>query len=65
MASTSKFNNFYSKDLVYKTVNGHPIEATISVPKRAAPGKLPVLVHLHGGCLVVGDKMYEDWCAAW
>ncbi|KAL1311779.1 hypothetical protein AAFC00_001863 [Neodothiora populina] len=63
--STSKFQNFVTKDFVYKTVNGHDLETTVCVPKDAAPGKHPVVIHWHGGCLINGDKMYEPWVATW
>lgn len=63
--TTSKFDNFTTKDFVYKTVGGHDLETTVCVPKNASPGKHPVLVHLHGGFLIVGDKMFEPWFATW
>ena len=64
----SKFSNFSQKDVTYKTVEGHAIDTTILVPKNLQAGSRtprPVLVHFHGGCLIEGDKMFEDWWAPW
>lgn len=63
--AASKFENFHIKDFVYKTVDGHDIETAVCVPKDVAQGKRPVLVHLHGGFLIIGDKMFEPWWAKW
>ncbi|KAK4121243.1 alpha/beta-hydrolase [Parathielavia appendiculata] len=56
-------------DVAYKTVNNTPIEAAIFVPKtlspEAGPKPVPVLVHFHGGALIVGanpDPFFlTDW----
>ncbi|EPE32223.1 alpha/beta-Hydrolase [Glarea lozoyensis ATCC 20868] len=68
--SQSRFAPFTPNDFTYKTVSQTPLQATVLVPKRIIEGgksakKCPVLVHFHGGALVVGDRMFEDWFAIW
>jgi acetyl esterase/lipase len=72
--SQSRFAPFTQDDFTYKTVSETPLQATVLVPKsiieRGTEGgksakKCPVLVHFHGGALVVGDRMFEDWFAIW
>jgi acetyl esterase/lipase len=45
-------------NVAYKTVNNTPIETAIFVPKtlsaEAEAQAVPVLVHIHGGALIVG-----------
>jgi acetyl esterase/lipase len=45
-------------NVAYKTVNNTPIETAIFVPKTLSPAAgtqtVPVLVHIHGGALIVG-----------
>jgi cephalosporin-C deacetylase-like acetyl esterase len=45
----SLFNIFTTP---YKTLNNHAITADVLIPKNIQPGKHPLLVRLHGGCLV-------------
>ncbi|KAI5201084.1 hypothetical protein AUEXF2481DRAFT_38949 [Aureobasidium subglaciale EXF-2481] len=61
----SKYVHFDQKDVVYKTVNKHEISTAILVPKNIKPGKRPLLVHFHGGFLICGSKLYEEWHATW
>lgn len=63
--ASSKFNLFNQKDFVYKTINNHAISTTILIPKTLQTGKQPILVHFHGGFLICGDKMYEEWWGTW
>lgn len=65
MATPSKYSEFDQKDVVYKTVNDQDISTTILVPKNITPGKHPLLVHFHGGFLICGSKLYEEWHATW
>ncbi|KAK4155641.1 Alpha/Beta hydrolase protein [Chaetomidium leptoderma] len=69
----SKFDSFRRRDVVYTTVAGHGILASIFTPKRVeeerrhdgAHVKVPVLVFWHGGGFVVGDRLYEPWWPDW
>ncbi|KAI4718596.1 alpha/beta-hydrolase [Aureobasidium sp. EXF-10727] len=63
--TTSKYTDFDQKDFVYKTVNNHEISTTVLIPKTIQPGKHPLLVHFHGGFLICGSKLYEEWHATW
>jgi acetyl esterase/lipase len=63
--ATSKYVDFDQKDFVYKTVNNHEISTTVLIPKNLKPGKHPLLVHFHGGFLICGSKLYEEWHATW
>ncbi|GAB7346871.1 hypothetical protein MBLNU459_g1952t1 [Dothideomycetes sp. NU459] len=58
---TSKLEGFNRTDVTYKTVKDHTIETAILIPKSVAhpSGKRPLLVHFHGGFLIVGDKIFE------
>jgi len=47
-----------SEDIVYKTNRkGKPLALDLYVPKNAATGKLPVLIYVHGGGWIEGDKV--------
>jgi acetyl esterase/lipase len=56
-------------DVAYKIVNNTPIEAAIFVPKilssEAGSKPVPILVHFHGGALIVGAGpdpfVLPDW----
>lgn len=63
--ATSKYTDFTQKEVVYKRVNNHDISTTVLIPKNIKPGKHPLLVHFHGGFLICGSKLYEEWHAAW
>ncbi|THV75269.1 alpha/beta-hydrolase [Aureobasidium pullulans] len=65
MATSSKYSDFDQKDVVYKIVNDQDISATILVPRNITPGKHPLLVHFHGGFLICGSNLYEEWHATW
>lgn len=62
MSSEDKFSPFDIVKTSYKTVNSHPVEAYVLVPKHAKSGNLPVIVRFHGGCLIIGAALYPDWC---
>lgn len=47
-----------SEDIVYKTNRkGKPLALDLYIPKNAATGKLPVLIYVHGGGWIEGDKV--------
>jgi carboxylesterase type B len=65
---SNKFKPFNRVDLTFRTINEHPLEATILIPKSLqleASAKHPVLVHWHGGGFIVGHRMHEEWFALW
>jgi cephalosporin-C deacetylase-like acetyl esterase len=61
MAISAKFAAFNIVDVNYKTVNGVAIPASILIPKDIKPGKHPLLVRWHGGCLITGHRMFPEW----
>jgi acetyl esterase/lipase len=60
-----KFDPFNRTDLVYKTIGATSFVASVLIPKSVAKGKRPLLVHFHGGGLMVGDRMFGDWFPLW
>ena len=64
MAVSSRFSDFNVVDVNYKEVNGTLIPASILIPKDIKPGKHPILVRWHGGCLITGHRMYPEWVSA-
>jgi acetyl esterase/lipase len=69
---SSKFDGFERTDLVYSTVAGHDLWASVLKPQKLANSKscgnhnsVPVLVYWHGGGFIVGDRMYEPWWSTW
>ena len=62
----SKFAAFNILHATYKTVGETPINASVLTPKNVSQGGArPVIVHFHGGCLITGHRLYEDWTAVW
>ncbi|KAK0643867.1 Alpha/Beta hydrolase protein [Cercophora newfieldiana] len=64
------FAAFFNRtDLVYKTLDGVPfVEAAVLIPKSLAPDpskSYPVLVHFHGGALIVGTNPDPSFFARW
>jgi len=62
---TDRFAAFNITDATYKTVEGHNIQCTIFTPKSPANGPRPVMVRWHGGFLITGDRMFQDWWPTW
>ena len=56
-------------DVTYKTVNNTAIKTAIFVPKSlvsaAKPTTAPVLVHFHGGALIMGDNPEPFFLSDW
>ncbi|KAF4961505.1 hypothetical protein F66182_18234, partial [Fusarium sp. NRRL 66182] len=61
----SKFANFNILQANYKVVDGHEIRADLIIPKSLPAGKAPVIARFHGGGLVRGESLYEDWFPVW
>jgi acetyl esterase/lipase len=56
----SKLQNFHQLEAVYKIIDGIPFGVSILVPKHIASSeeaKCPLLVHFHGGGLVIGTRL--------
>ncbi|EXJ57020.1 hypothetical protein A1O7_07364 [Cladophialophora yegresii CBS 114405] len=78
-ASAPKYAPFTILTTSYKSVDDHPINVYTLVPKlvlanitpgdaaseTSKPTPLPVLVKFHGGFLVTGDALYDDWFPQW
>ncbi|KAK1836835.1 Alpha/Beta hydrolase protein [Podospora conica] len=61
---------FNRQDIVYKTVNDIPLSAAILTPKSLPPSttdqkKYPVIVHFHGGALIVGTNPDPAFTSQW
>lgn len=68
MIPQSKLSPFNKKDLTYKIVNGVEIKTSFLIPKRLGPkpkGTYPIIVNWHGGGLVLGHRLYEEWLPEW
>lgn len=71
LVKMSRFSPFNRIDLLYRSINGVPIEATILIPayisgtSKGCGWKLPTMVRRHGGGFILGDNMYEPWFAYW
>src|SRR6187402_2017808 len=61
----SRFEPFNITSHPYKIVNDQEINLYVIIPKNVHTGKRPVLVHFHGGFLVLGEAMFPDWCSQW
>ena len=59
-----RYAGFDIHNVPYKTVDDHPIEVSILIPKNIQPGKRPLLVRFHGGGLVEGVRL-GDWFREW
>lgn len=47
-----------SEDIVYKTNRkGNPVKLDLYLPQNASSGKFPVLIYVHGGGWIEGDKV--------
>lgn len=51
------------KDVIYKTVGGKALYASIVVPHDLRSGSYPVVIRWHGGGLVNGHRLYAPWFA--
>lgn len=50
--AANRFDTFNVYRAPFKKIGDHEIEAGIIIPKDLKPGKKPVIVKFHGGCLV-------------
>lgn len=50
-----------SENIVYKTNTlGNPLSLDVYLPKNAETGKIPVVIYVHGGAWVKGDKIIPE-----
>ncbi|KAK5120213.1 hypothetical protein LTR85_006419 [Meristemomyces frigidus] len=64
-AISAKFSAFNLVDVVYKSVDDTPIQASILIPKDIKPRKHPLMIRWHGGFLVTGNRLFQDWYPQW
>ncbi|KAK1140045.1 hypothetical protein N8T08_010955 [Aspergillus melleus] len=60
-----KFANFSVIQSSYKRVGNHDIGVDMITPRTLPAGKRPIIARFHGGGLVTGDSLYEDWFPKW
>lgn len=66
--SEDKFAAFSRRDLIYSSIKGHDLHATVLTPKISETQfnqPHPVVVHWHGGGFVTGHRMYGPWWSRW
>lgn len=51
-----KLKQFYSKTVIYKTVDGDTLDILLFLPKVKPEKKMPVMLFIHGGGWGAGDK---------
>jgi len=58
---------FERAELVYKTIDNTQFECSVLVPKSIASTvkPLPLLVHFHGGSLVMGTRLEPFFLSKW
>ena len=61
----SKLDAFDITDATYKTVGEAGIQVSIITPKDLKPGVYPVIIRFHGGFLITGHRLFEDWLHDW
>ncbi|OCT49213.1 hypothetical protein CLCR_05000 [Cladophialophora carrionii] len=75
-ASSRKYAPFSIVSTSYKSVDDHAIQVHTLIPKlllanitpaaeASKPTPRPILVKFHGGFLVTGDALYDDWFPQW
>ncbi|KAK3318885.1 Alpha/Beta hydrolase protein [Apodospora peruviana] len=69
MAAVELLATFERFDPVYKTVDSTPIGVAVLVPKTLAssgtPTTCPLMVHFHGGCLIIGTNPEPHFIGKW
>lgn len=61
--------HYHRLDVTYKTINATAIKAAVLVPKKLAASNkkadAPVVVHFHGGGLIIGTNLEPAFIADW
>ncbi|KAF1364305.1 alpha/beta-hydrolase [Lizonia empirigonia] len=61
--AATRFSSFHIHQTIYKHINNAAISVAVLLSKTIQPGKHPVHVNFHGGGLITGDALFEDWFA--
>jgi acetyl esterase/lipase len=65
-ATSPKYHPFTLLSTSYKSVHDHAVEVHVLLPKNiASPQPRPVVVRFHGGFLVAGDALFDEWFPNW
>src|SRR5690242_5225938 len=59
--AATRFDSFDIHQTSYKQVGSSEISVGILIPKDIKPGKHPLHVKFHGGGLISGDALLQDW----
>jgi hypothetical protein len=59
--------HFERLELVYKTLDNTPFECSVLIPKSILSKEVscPLLVHFHGGALVMGTRLEPFFLSKW
>lgn len=59
--AATRFDSFDVHQTIYKRVGSAEISVGVLIPKDIQPGKHPLHVKFHGGGLISGDALLQDW----
>lgn len=59
--AATRFSSFDIHETSYKRIGDFDISVAILIPKNTQPGKHPLHVKWHGGGLISGDALLQDW----
>lgn len=59
--AVTRFASFDIHETFYKRIGGFDILVAILIPKTIKPGRHPLHVKWHGGGLISGDALLQDW----
>lgn len=59
--AANRFDSFDIHQTFYKRIGNSDISVGILIPKDIKPGKHPLHVKFHGGGLISGDALLQDW----
>lgn len=57
----TRFTSFDIHEASYKSIGNFGISVAVLIPKNINPGSHPVHVKWHGGGLISGDALLQDW----
>lgn len=59
--TATRFSSFEIYETFYKRISNSGISVAILIPKNTKPGRHPLHVKWHGGGLISGDALLQDW----